>query len=116
MNSSLYPAIQTELATYAADLSAEGFSSKVITTSGGRAQNLRQILIAHRDSGLVGTLMVGDLPVAWWSDGSYGEDFPIDLFFTDLTGSFSDANADGMYDGHPAADRRSGAAGSTPRA
>jgi hypothetical protein len=89
VNSALYPAIQTELATYAGDLSAQGFTSKVITTSGGRAQNLKDILLAHRDSGLVGAVMVGDLPVAWWTDGSYGEDYPLDMFFTALNATFT---------------------------
>ncbi len=100
VNSYLYEGIQAELSTYLADLVADGFSAKLITAYGGRAQNLRQVLQAHRDSSLVGTVMVGDLPVAWWEWSSSGEDFPLDLFFTDLDGTFSDADADGMYDGH----------------
>ncbi len=100
VNASLQPAIQTELDTYIADLSAEGFGSKVIAVSGGRPADLRQILQVHQDSGLVGGLMVGDLPVAWWEDGSHGEDYPLELFFTDLTGSFADNDGDGKYDAH----------------
>jgi hypothetical protein len=100
VNATLYPSIQPEFATYLADVAADGFTTKVVAVTGGRPQNLRQILQAHRDSGLVGGVMVGDLPVAWWSDGSAGEDFPIDLFFGDLDGIFSDANGDGKYDTH----------------
>lgn len=99
-NASLYPAIQPELAVYTSDLSFEGYSSKVISVAGGRAADLKQILLAHRDSGLVGAVMVGDLPVAWWSDGSHGEDYPLDLFFTALNGTFTDANSDGRYDNY----------------
>jgi len=100
VNAELYRSIQPEITTYLADLASEGFSTKLIATSGGRAQNLRQILAAHRDSMLVGSVMVGDLPVAWWEWSSSGEDFPMDLFFEDLDGTFGDADADGMYDSH----------------
>jgi hypothetical protein len=100
VNASLQPAIQAELDTYVADLSAEGFGSKVIAVSGGRPADLRQVLQVHQDSGLVGGLMVGDLPVAWWEDGSRGEDYPLELFFTDLDGTFSDSDGDGKYDSH----------------
>lgn len=98
VNSGLYPAIAPELSSYALDLSFEGYTAKVVSTSGGRAADLKQIMLAHRDSGLVGTVMVGDLPVAWWSNGARGEDFPLDLFFTALNGSFTDADGDGRYD------------------
>jgi hypothetical protein len=101
VNADLYPAIQPEFNAWLSDVGASGYSTKVITVLGGRAANLRQILQAHRDSGLVGTVMVGNLPVAWWSDDpTYGEDYPLDFFFTDLDGAWSDANGDGRYDGH----------------
>ncbi len=100
VNARLQTAIQTELTTYAADLAAEGFSSKTIAVSGGRPVQLRQDLQAHVDSGLVGAVMVGDLPVAWWEEGSRGEDYPFELFFTDLDGAFADNDGDGKYDYH----------------
>jgi hypothetical protein len=100
VNAGLYPAIESEVSTYLADLAVDGFSTKLLAVSGGRPANLRQVLQAHRDSGLVGSLMVGDLPVAWWEDSDYGEDYPLDLFFTDLDGTFSDADGDGIYDTH----------------
>ncbi|OYD17334.1 hypothetical protein CH330_00470, partial [candidate division WOR-3 bacterium JGI_Cruoil_03_51_56] len=100
VNATLYPLIQTELDTYVSDLSNEGFASKVIAVSGGKPADLRQILQVHQDSGLVGALMVGDLLVAWWEDGPHGEDYPLELFFTDLDGTWADNNHDGKYDYH----------------
>jgi hypothetical protein len=100
VNAGLQAAIQSELDTYVADLADEGFSSKVIAVAGGRPEDLRQCLQAHQDSGLVGTMMVGDMPVAWLEGSSRGEDFPIDLFFTDLDGVFSDPDGDGKYESH----------------
>ncbi len=100
VNSTLYGDLAPQFATWFADMAADGFSVKVIAASGGRATNLRQTLQVHRDSGLVAGVLVGDLPVAWWEDSNYGEDYPIDLFFADLDGTFADADADGMYDSH----------------
>ncbi len=100
VNAGLYPSIQQELNTWLADVESSGYSTKVLAIFGGKATNLRSLLQAHRDSGLVGGIMIGDLPVAWWSEGSSGEDYPIDLFFTDLDGLFSDNNGDGKYDSH----------------
>ena len=100
VNAGLLPGIQSRLDTWLADIAAEGFSGKVIEVSGGRPSDLRGILQAHRDSGLVGALMVGDLPVAWWEQGAQGEDYPLELFFTDLDGTFADNDGDGKYDNH----------------
>ncbi len=100
VNAGLYPAIEDELSTYLADVAGSGFDAKLITVFGGRPADLRSTLQAHRDSGLAAGVMVGDLPVAWWEDSEYGEDYPIDLFFTDLDGTFADNDGDGKYDRH----------------
>lgn len=100
VNSNLKEALAAELDTWYQDITADGYSVKEVACCGGRAANLRQILTAHRDSGLVGCVMVGDLPVAWWEDSNYGEHYPIDLFFEDLDGSFADNDGDGLYDSH----------------
>jgi hypothetical protein len=98
VNSTLYSDLSPQFATWFSDMATDGFTVKVIATSGGRAANLRAVLQAHRDSGLVAGVMVGDLPVAWWEDSQYGEDYPIDLFFSDLADSFSDTDGNGIYD------------------
>jgi hypothetical protein len=100
VNAELYSEIEPELQTYLSDLNNAGYGTKLIGIIGGRAQNLRQTLQAHQDSGLVGTVMIGNLPVAWWEDSESGEDYPIDLFFSDLTGLFSDNDGDGKFDSH----------------
>jgi hypothetical protein len=100
INAGLYAAVQAEVTTYLADLAADGYATKLVCVTGGRAQTLRTVLQVHRDSGLVGSVMIGNLPVAWYSASSYGEDYPLELFFSDLDGVFSDANGDGRYDSH----------------
>ena len=59
VNSGLYPAIQSKMDTWLSDVAAAGYSTKVIACQGGRAKDLRQVLQANQDSGLVGTVMVG---------------------------------------------------------
>jgi len=98
VNSTLYADLTPQFATWFQDMADDGFTVKVIAASGGRAADLRRLLQAHRDSGLVAGVLVGELPVAWWEGSGSGEDYPIDIFFSDLDGIFVDADGDGMYD------------------
>ncbi len=48
--------------------------------------------------------MVGSIPVAWFemSDDFHGAaEFPCDLFYMDLNGTWNDPDGDGKYSGHP---------------
>lgn len=54
---------------------------------------------------ICGALLVGHLPVAWFEmdddfGGSHAE-FPCDLYFMDLNGTWTDPDGDGKLSGHP---------------
>jgi hypothetical protein len=98
VNTGLHACISSELSQYADDLAADGFSTKTIDVSGGRPADLGGLLQVHRDSGLVGAVMVGDLPVAWWETSPNGGNYPLELFFTALDATFTDNDGDGIYD------------------
>jgi hypothetical protein len=101
VHAELYPFITTELAQYQADLVTAGYSVQVDTMRGTSHQVLRSHLAGV--SNLVGAVLVGALPVAWYEDGwgaPTGEEFPIDLYFMDLDGDWVDADGDGLYDDH----------------
>jgi hypothetical protein len=100
VNDSLYLKIQSSINQYIQDLTNEGYSIQLITTLGGTPEDIRNLLIAQVSNGLIGAVMVGDLPIAWWEESSYGEDYPIDFFFTDLNGTWTDNNSNGKYDHH----------------
>ncbi len=100
INDSLYPRIQNSIDRYIQDLTNEGYATQVITALGGTPEDIRNLLIAQVPNGLVGALLVGDIPIAWWEESSYGEDYPIDFFFTDLDGNWVDTNGNGIYDQH----------------
>ncbi len=102
VNAELYPHISAELAQYQADLVLSGYSVQIDTMRGTSAPALRTHLAGI--SQLVGAVLVGELPVAWyhraWPGGGQIEEFPIDLYFMDLNGTWTDADADGLYDAH----------------
>lgn len=100
INDSLYPQIESSVNQYLIDLSNEGFCTVVYRVLGGTPEDLRNILIGELPNDLQGVLLVGDLPIAWWENGLYGEDCPVDLFFADLDGYWNDANSNGLFDQH----------------
>ena len=113
----LYASVSAALATYSSDLvNGAGYAVTTYTTSGGTPANLRSY-IQSQASGLVGVLLVGDLPVPWFEidyefdgpdedtlDDEY-TNFPCDLFYMDLDGSWQDLRSTapflaGVYDSH----------------
>jgi len=103
---SLYPLIEAGLGGYVSDLEAEGYTVTVVldTAFGGTPMEFRDYLNSVYDSvGLVGALLVGDLPVPWhestWDDGTY-ENYPCDYFYMDLNGDWLDNDTNGIYDQH----------------
>ena len=115
VEASLYSSIATAVATLASDLQAAGYSVLTSTSSGGTPSALRGYL--QGTSGIVGATLIGDLPIAWFEidyefDGADPDtldneytNFPCDLFYMDLDGSWQDLNATspflaGVYDRH----------------
>lgn len=108
INNLLEPLVQGSFLAFVADLEAEGYTPNVYTAANdGDEAALRNLLIAeHGTRSIVGGILIGDLPVAWyemthppeWGGGHV--EFPIDLFFMDLDGAWSDGDLDGMYDEH----------------
>ena len=102
--------IAAGLATYLADIRLQGYTPILTTTGFADAAALRAHLAARRAAeGLAGAVLIGDLPAAYYEiaehtdafgyDWEY-ESFPSDLYFQDLDGAWTDADADGSHDGH----------------
>ncbi len=100
VNHSVYPLIISELNIYMQDLVNEGYAVRLDTIAGMSAPALRSHLASI--SGIEGAVFVGELPVAWFETNGFGnwEEFPHDIYFSDLNGTYADADADGIYDGH----------------
>lgn len=107
VNAVLYPQIQTALGQYLSDLAVDGYATEVYTQSGGTPPELRSFLRDLHEDGLDGAVFIGDLPVAWYEtfcwDPPEDEQFPCDLYYMDLDGTWIDNDSDGLYDMHTGA-------------
>jgi len=115
--------LQPQLERYATDLENRDYAVEISTYStAGSAKDLRNYLSDKLSEDLVGAVLVGELPVAWYqmNDGWNGngqfdagddwyEEFPCDLFLSDLNGNWHDDSvyagqgplaegSDGVYD------------------
>ncbi len=102
VNSGIYSGIQDSLNVYISDLEGEGYEIRVDTISGNDIFSLRNHLASLLDSGLVGAVFIGEVPVAWYeytSDEGI-EEFPCELFFMDLNGNWIDSDNDHKFDNH----------------
>jgi hypothetical protein len=94
----MWDALAPTLQEYLDQVESEGWEVTAVTVQGGGAASLRDY-IASQIPQPSGVFMVGNLPVAWYQildgfndrgeRGGY-EEFPIDLYFMDLNGSWED--------------------------
>jgi len=109
VDESIYSSITDSLNQYKTNLENSGFSVAIHLCSGCTAGDVRSLLQQGLPDGLMGAVLVGYIPSAWYEtdcqwdeppDPPTHEEFPIDLYYMDLDGNWTDADADGMYDGH----------------
>ena len=105
---SIANAISDELNQLANNLQNEGYTVYSYQMTGGTPESLKTVLQSlYNGNGLDGALFIGNLPIAWFEIADdfyqYGYvDFPIDLFYMDLDGTWLDTmnTGNGKYDGH----------------
>jgi len=100
VNETLYPAIETSLTQYLADLGLEGYTVFLQEVSGGSPEDIKSWIQTRYDTGSKDILFIGDVTAAWAEVS--GDQFPSDLFYMDLDGTWLDTNDDGVYDIHEA--------------
>jgi len=104
----MYSTLINELAQLIQNLQSEGYTIHPHTVSGGTPEDVKVLLqTLYYGNAIEGALLIGNIPVAWFEIaddfGSYGyADFPCDLFFMDLDGTWLDTMSTGnnKYDGH----------------
>lgn len=103
VNYDLYPLIKASVDQYVKDVAYEGYFATVYRVKNGTPTELRSFIKGKLP--LAGVLMVGSLPVAWFEmdDDFYNahSEFPCDLYFMDLNGTWSDPDNDGKFSEHP---------------
>ncbi len=113
VNDDLYENIEQSIQTYQGDLANESFDSFVLEFDGTSHEDLKeQIIIYAQTENVTNVVLIGDLPVAWFelfedwnNNGIQDEDeawveFPCDLYFSDIDGSWVDTDANDIYDYH----------------
>jgi hypothetical protein len=106
VQSPYHTVLKSELNEYMEDIAKEGFSAELYAYMGNPYYDppsmIRDLLITQYHevygSAFAGVLLVGDFPVPWYDLS--GDQFPCDLYFMDLDGTFLDQNGDGLFDGH----------------
>lgn len=110
--------LSAAMAAFTADLSQAGFSTVVYAYQSGGAEALRDHFrsLYQETTSLAGAVLIGEVPYVLfemmedWGDGlrEY-EDFPCDLFYMDLDGTWTDALEDGqVHAGNGRYDTRTG--------
>jgi len=98
VNNDLYAGIQPSMAVYATDLERKGYLVEMHSTSGGTPQDLKNFIHDHSDY-LVGCIFIGDHPVAWYElNSSPDKEFPCDIYYMDLDGTWIDSDGNGIFD------------------
>jgi hypothetical protein len=128
INDGIYPYLTDLLTEYIQDLEGWRYGVAVDRVQGGSPEEIRAHLQAQLPSGLVGAVFLGSLPVPWYqmvddwdNSGTRNdpldlyEEFPCDLFYMDLDGTWLDTlqrygtwdslvpGSDGSYDTHTGA-------------
>ncbi len=104
---SIASALNSELNQLTSNLQSEGHTVYSYQITGGTPETLRSFLQnLYNNNSIEGALFIGNLPVAWFEVaddfGNGYKDFPMDLFYMDLNGTWLDTmnTGNGKYDGH----------------
>ncbi|MCK4250970.1 VWA domain-containing protein [candidate division WOR-3 bacterium] len=122
VNDAIYSDIQTRLDRHILDIQEQGYNILMFLWTSGTVEDLKTLIQTH-STNLVGCVLVGELPCAWYEIendfasyytgngvGGYGygyRSFPCDLFLMDLDGEWRDDETTapmqtGLYDAHVA--------------
>ena len=109
VNNTLLPLIQTKVDRYISDIEAAGYAADLYSSTLGSVESFKDFILSQ-STDLVGCVLFGDLPFAWYEvENDYDEDgyksFPCDLYLTDLDGNWFDFETvhpmqSGVYDTH----------------
>ena len=103
VNQNVYANITAALSQYEADLNVMGFDTVTYVYISGTPEDLRAHLttLYQQTESLVGAVLIGNIPyiiyemMQNWGNGDEYEDFPCDIFYMDLDGSWSDTLSSG---------------------
>ena len=121
INTTLYGQITESIDTYIADLESDGWRVVLYSAEGGTSQKseseqwtivdfrfelqaarqLRELARNEYDQGMVGCIIIGELPAGWVeaeTGSGTGTGIPVDLFFRDMDSQWDDTDGNGLLD------------------
>jgi hypothetical protein len=105
VNYDIYPSIKSSIEQYIKDVANEGYYATAYRVKGGTPTEMRNFIKGKTP--IAGALLVGSLPVAWYEFvnnddfNNTNSEFPCDLYYTDLNGTWLDPDNDGKFSAHP---------------
>ncbi len=102
---SLYNSLSKEIKIYAEDSHAIfGYGIYVETVQYSTPEDVKSLITSYSNN-LIGVLLIGDVGECMYEvSNDHGSDgyrqWPCDLFYTDLDGTWTDSDSNGIYDGH----------------
>ena len=106
------PDIPSRLTRYESDVETTVYGVDIWIYNNGSPEEIREKIqwwygtyYPNQGDNLVGVLLVGDIPAAWFEIDQSGqwpphEEFPIDHYYMDLDGTWIDIDSDDIYDEH----------------
>lgn len=101
VNFDLYGQIRSSIEQYIKDVANEGYFATAFMLRGGTPTEVRNFIKSKTP--VVGALLVGNLPTPWFEmtdDFNGNAEFPCDLYYMDLNGTWTDPDNDGKFSGH----------------
>jgi hypothetical protein len=100
----IFSGLGEKVLRYGHDLNHQGYEVDMVEYSGGTPGNLRSFIVSGKQN-LIGCVLIGDIPVAWYEvDDDFYEygyaEFPCDLFLMDIDGQWRDTDGNEIYDLH----------------
>jgi hypothetical protein len=100
VEAAIYEAVASSVGQFVLDVGREGYWATIHTIHGGKPANVRAYIKSRNP---VGALLVGSIAAPWYDivDASgHHDEFPCDLYYMETNGTWTDADADGKFDGH----------------
>lgn len=101
VDSGIYDDIQSSLQQYVEDVEKSGYVLRMVRTSdlvNETKEGIRDYLYRLLNESLVGAVLIGDVPTAWYEVDS--NRFPTDAYYMDLDIQWIDSDGNGVYDRH----------------
>jgi hypothetical protein len=95
VDKAVYNAVAKSISQYVLDVGRDGYWATIHVISGGKPPDIRAYIKEHK---AVGALLVGSIAAPWYEIN--GDQFPCDLYYMDLNGTWTDPDGNGKFNTH----------------